>query len=38
MVNGWLLPLQMSPFELVGFWSTLTVEAASTLFDCTWID
>jgi hypothetical protein len=40
MVNGRSLPLpvQTNPFELVSFWSTLTVEAASTLFDCTLVD
>ena len=40
MVSGWFLPLpmQMNPVELVGFWSTLTVEAASTLFNCTRVD
>jgi hypothetical protein len=40
MVNGWSfpLPVQTNPFELVGLWSKLTVEAASTLFDCTWVD
>jgi hypothetical protein len=32
------LPAQTNPFEFVGLWSTLTVEAASTLFDCASID
>jgi hypothetical protein len=32
------LPAQPNPFELVGLWSKLTVEAASTLFDCASVD
>jgi hypothetical protein len=40
MVNGWSLPssTRTSPFELVGLWSKLTLEAASTLFDCPRVD
>jgi hypothetical protein len=40
MMNGWFisLPVQTNPSALVGLWSKLTVEVASTLFDWARVD